>query len=78
MINVYALCVLSDDNRNTALIHNSGVLPKMLFVLSDPSVTPRRVEVISCVITLLLKALFNPLDIHRLSMKIYYLILLGY
>lgn len=69
---VEVLKTSSDDNRNTALIHNSGVLPKMLFVLSDPSVTPRRVEVISCVITLLLKALFNPLDIHRLGLFLVY------
>ncbi|XP_072293692.1 WD repeat- and FYVE domain-containing protein 4 [Eucyclogobius newberryi] len=62
----------SDDNRNAGIIHKIGILPKMLFVLTNPSMNPRRVEVISSVITLLLKECFNPLDIHRLGLFLVY------
>lgn len=58
----------SDDSRDAVTMHNIGILPKMLFELSNPSMTHQRVEVISTVITLLLIEFFNPLDINRLGL----------
>ncbi|KAK7930816.1 hypothetical protein WMY93_007211 [Mugilogobius chulae] len=62
----------SYDNNNAEVVNKIGILPKMLFVLTNPSMTPRRVEMISSVITLLLREFFNPLDISRLGVFLVY------
>lgn len=61
----YCLCFLCSDSRNASVMHSMGVLPKLLFELSDPAVTVQKVTIISCVITSLLKAHFTPLDLNR-------------
>ncbi|XP_030011898.1 WD repeat- and FYVE domain-containing protein 4 [Sphaeramia orbicularis] len=62
----------SNDSRNAVIMHGMGLLPKMLFELSDPAVTFEKVEIISRVITLLLKSDFSPLDISRLGLFLVY------
>ncbi|XP_059215445.1 WD repeat- and FYVE domain-containing protein 4 [Centropristis striata] len=62
----------SNDSRNAAVMHRIGLLPKLLFELSDPAVTVQKVKIISCVITSLLKAHFTPLDISRLGLFLVY------
>ncbi|XP_078016803.1 WD repeat- and FYVE domain-containing protein 4 isoform X2 [Epinephelus lanceolatus] len=62
----------SSDSRNAAVMHSMGLLPKLLFELSDPAVTVQKVKIIACVITLLLKAQFTPLDISRLGLFLVY------
>ncbi|KAG7513031.1 WD repeat-and FYVE domain-containing protein 4 [Solea senegalensis] len=58
----------SSDGRNAEFMHTIGLLPKLLFQLSDSTVTFRKVKMISCVITSLLKAHFTPLDLSRLGL----------
>ncbi|CAL9687927.1 unnamed protein product [Knipowitschia caucasica] len=58
----------SDDSRNAEIMRKIDILPKMLFALTSPSMTPRRVEAITSIITLLLKEFFNPLDISRIGL----------
>uniref|UniRef100_A0A3Q3BBW3 Alfy-like armadillo-like repeat domain-containing protein n=1 Tax=Kryptolebias marmoratus TaxID=37003 RepID=A0A3Q3BBW3_KRYMA len=53
----------SSDSRNAVVMHSVGLLPKLLFELSEPAVTIQKVNIISCVITSLLKAYLNPVDI---------------
>lgn len=48
-----------------------GLLPKLIFKLSEPDVTVQKVEIISGVITSLLKAHFTPQDISRYDLRIY-------
>ncbi|XP_070771661.1 WD repeat- and FYVE domain-containing protein 4 [Enoplosus armatus] len=62
----------SSDNTNAAVMHSMGLLPKLLFKLSDPAVTVQKVKIISCVITSLLNAHFTPLDIRRLGLFLVY------
>ncbi|XP_072247156.1 WD repeat- and FYVE domain-containing protein 4 isoform X1 [Leuresthes tenuis] len=62
----------SSDNRNAVVMHSVGLLPKLLFELSDPAVTIQKVKIISCIITSLLKAHLNPLDISRLGLFLHY------
>ncbi|XP_039994634.1 WD repeat- and FYVE domain-containing protein 4 isoform X3 [Xiphias gladius] len=62
----------SSDSRNAVVMHTIGLLPKLLFELSDPAVTFRKVKIISCVITSLLKAHFTPLDMSRLGLFLVY------
>ncbi|XP_037638382.1 WD repeat- and FYVE domain-containing protein 4 isoform X1 [Sebastes umbrosus] len=62
----------SSDSRNAAVMHSMGLLPKLLFELSDAAVTVQKVKIISCVITSLLNAPFNPLDISRLGLFLVY------
>ncbi|XP_044069032.1 WD repeat- and FYVE domain-containing protein 4 isoform X3 [Siniperca chuatsi] len=62
----------SSESRNAAVMHSMGLLPKLLFKLSDPAVTVQKVKIISCVITSLLKAHFTPLDICRLGLFLVY------
>ncbi|KAM7408785.1 hypothetical protein PAMA_002489 [Pampus argenteus] len=64
----------SNDSRVAAIMHSVGLLPKLLFELSDPAVTFRKVKIISCVITSLLKAHFTSLDISRLGLFLVYTI----
>ena len=52
-------------------MHSIGLLPKLLFELSDPKVNFQKVKVISSVISSLLKAHFTPLDMSRYSLGIY-------
>lgn len=53
-------------------MHSMDLLPKLLFKLSDPAVTVKKVKIISCVITSLLKAHFTPLDISRYNVLMSY------
>ncbi|XP_041803075.1 WD repeat- and FYVE domain-containing protein 4 isoform X2 [Chelmon rostratus] len=62
----------TSDSRNAAVMDSVGLLPKLLFKLSDPDVTVQKVKIISGVITSLLKAHFNPLDISRLGLFLVY------
>ncbi|XP_035461782.2 WD repeat- and FYVE domain-containing protein 4 isoform X3 [Scophthalmus maximus] len=62
----------SSDGRNAAVMHTIGLLPKLLFQLSDSTVTFKKVKIISCVITSLLKAHFTPLDMCRLGLFLVY------
>lgn len=47
------------------ILHSMGLLPKLLFKLSDPSMTVQKVQLISDVIASLLDAHFTPQDISR-------------
>lgn len=47
-----------------------GLLPKLLFKLSDPGMTVQKVKIISGIITSLLKAHAGPQDISRYSLGI--------
>ncbi|KAM9727627.1 WD repeat- and FYVE domain-containing protein 4 isoform 2-T2 [Menidia menidia] len=62
----------SSDNRNAMVMHSVGLLPKLLFELSDPTMTIQKVKVISCIITSLLKAHLNPLDMSRVGLFLLY------
>ncbi|XP_060895664.1 WD repeat- and FYVE domain-containing protein 4 isoform X1 [Labrus mixtus] len=62
----------SSDSTNAAVIQSGGLLPKLLFKLSDPAVTVKKVKIISCVITSLVKSHFAPLDISRLGLFLVY------
>ncbi|XP_029305197.1 LOW QUALITY PROTEIN: WD repeat- and FYVE domain-containing protein 4 [Cottoperca gobio] len=62
----------SSDNNNAAAMHSIGLLPKLLFELSNPSVTVQKVKIISSLITTLLKAHFTALDISRLGLFLVY------
>lgn len=72
MIDVNALPVslsfLSSDSRNAGVMHRMGLLPKLLFKLSDLAVTIEKVKIISGVITSLLKTDFTSQDISRYSL----------
>uniref|UniRef100_A0A3Q3FIT5 Alfy-like armadillo-like repeat domain-containing protein n=1 Tax=Labrus bergylta TaxID=56723 RepID=A0A3Q3FIT5_9LABR len=43
----YSLCALRSDSANAAVIQSGGLLPKLLFKLSDPAVTVKKVKIIS-------------------------------
>ncbi|XP_023139483.2 WD repeat- and FYVE domain-containing protein 4 isoform X3 [Amphiprion ocellaris] len=62
----------SSDSRNAEVMHSVGLLPKLLFELSDPTVTVQKVKIISCVITSLLETHFSPADISRLGLFLVY------
>ncbi|XP_044228580.1 WD repeat- and FYVE domain-containing protein 4 isoform X3 [Thunnus albacares] len=62
----------SNDSRIAVVLHSIGLLPKLLFELSDPAVTFQKAKIISCVITSLLKAHFTPPDISRLGLFLVY------
>ncbi|XP_076599423.1 WD repeat- and FYVE domain-containing protein 4 isoform X1 [Chaetodon auriga] len=62
----------SSDSRNAVVMDSVGLLPKLLFKLSDPDVTVQKVKIISDVITSLLKIRFNPLHICRLGLFLVY------
>ncbi|XP_041645058.1 WD repeat- and FYVE domain-containing protein 4 isoform X2 [Cheilinus undulatus] len=62
----------SSDSTNAAVLHSGGIMLKLLFKLSDPTVTVQMVNIISSVITSLLKAHFTPLDINRLGLFLVY------
>lgn len=72
-----APCVLSTDSRNAEVLHTVGLLPKLLFLLSDPSVTFRKVTIICCVITGLLKGPFTALDLSRCT-KVFHCFVLSH
>ncbi|XP_011601683.2 WD repeat- and FYVE domain-containing protein 4 isoform X2 [Takifugu rubripes] len=62
----------SSDGRNAVVLHTIGLLPKLIFRLSDPGITVQTVKIISEVITFLLKALITPRDISRLGLFLVY------
>ncbi|KAM9364693.1 WD repeat- and FYVE domain-containing protein 4 isoform 2-T2 [Pholidichthys leucotaenia] len=62
----------SSDSRNAEVMRSVCLLQKLLFELSDPAVTVQKVKVISGVITSLLKADFNPLDIGSFGLFVVY------
>ncbi|XP_069395233.1 WD repeat- and FYVE domain-containing protein 4 isoform X2 [Paralichthys olivaceus] len=62
----------SSDSKSAEVMHSIGLLPKLLFELSDPNVNFRKVAVISSVISSLLKAHFTPLDMSRLGLFLVY------
>ncbi|XP_028278514.1 WD repeat- and FYVE domain-containing protein 4 isoform X2 [Parambassis ranga] len=62
----------SSDSENASVMHSMGLLLKLLFELSDPTVTVQKVELISCVITSLLKVHCSPLDITRFGLFLVY------
>ncbi|KAA8583834.1 hypothetical protein FQN60_015042 [Etheostoma spectabile] len=72
ILNHFAEMLSSSDSRNAVIMHSMGLLPKLLFELSNPAVTVQKVKIISCVITSLLKAHFTPLDIRRLGLFLVY------
>lgn len=47
------------------MLHSMGLVPKLLFKLSEPSMTVQKVQLISGVIASLLNAHFTPQDISR-------------
>uniref|UniRef100_A0AAQ5X7X2 WDFY family member 4 n=1 Tax=Amphiprion ocellaris TaxID=80972 RepID=A0AAQ5X7X2_AMPOC len=53
VIDIYAFClsccILNSDSRNAEVMHSVGLLPKLLFELSDPTVTVQKVKIISWV-----------------------------
>uniref|UniRef100_A0A3B5BGB8 WDFY family member 4 n=1 Tax=Stegastes partitus TaxID=144197 RepID=A0A3B5BGB8_9TELE len=62
----------SSDSRNAEVMLSVGLLPKLLFELSDPAVTVQKVNIICCVIASLLKAHFSSVDISRLGLFLVY------
>ncbi|XP_029376155.1 WD repeat- and FYVE domain-containing protein 4 isoform X2 [Echeneis naucrates] len=58
----------SSDSRNAVVMHTLGLLPKLLFELSNPAVTFQKVKIISSVIASLLKGHFTPVDMSRLGL----------
>ncbi|XP_038152382.1 WD repeat- and FYVE domain-containing protein 4 [Cyprinodon tularosa] len=62
----------SSDGRNAAVIHSAGLVPKLLFELCDPAVTVQRVDIISDIVSSLLKAHLTSLDISRLGLFLVY------
>lgn len=72
MLSVLSLHALGSDGTNEAVLHSGDVLSKLLFKLSDPAVTAQKANIISCVITSLLKAHCTPLDINRYTPKVSY------
>ncbi|XP_047198145.1 WD repeat- and FYVE domain-containing protein 4 isoform X2 [Hippoglossus stenolepis] len=62
----------SSDSRSAAVMHSIGLLPRLLFELSDSKVNFRKVKVISSVISSLLKAHFTTLDMTRLGLFLVY------
>uniref|UniRef100_A0A3Q1F0J1 Alfy-like armadillo-like repeat domain-containing protein n=1 Tax=Acanthochromis polyacanthus TaxID=80966 RepID=A0A3Q1F0J1_9TELE len=68
----FSCCILNSDSRNAEVMHSVGLLPKLLFELSDPAVTVQKVKIISCVIISLLKTHFSPVDISRLGLFLVY------
>ncbi|XP_040905708.1 WD repeat- and FYVE domain-containing protein 4 isoform X2 [Toxotes jaculatrix] len=62
----------SSDSRNAAVMHTVGLLPMLLFELSDPAVTFQKAKIISCVITSLVKAHLTDLDMRRLGLFLVY------
>uniref|UniRef100_UPI003AAAFB81 WD repeat- and FYVE domain-containing protein 4 n=1 Tax=Centroberyx gerrardi TaxID=166262 RepID=UPI003AAAFB81 len=62
----------SSDSSNAEVMHGVGLLSKLLFQLSDPAVTYRKIKVISCIVTRLLTGHFNPADISRLGLFLVY------
>lgn len=68
MIVCLSLCFLDSDSRNAEVMHSVGLLPKLLFKLSDPGVTVQKVKIISGIITSLLKVHFTPEDISRYNL----------
>ncbi|XP_033955876.1 WD repeat- and FYVE domain-containing protein 4 isoform X1 [Pseudochaenichthys georgianus] len=62
----------SSDSNKAAAMHSMGLMPKLLFELSNPAVTVQKVKIILCVVTTLLKAHFTPLDIRRLGLFLVY------
>ncbi|XP_029926583.1 WD repeat- and FYVE domain-containing protein 4 [Myripristis murdjan] len=62
----------TSDSGNAEVMHSVGLLPKLLFQLSDPAVTFRKVKVISCIIAQLLKGHFTTVDINRLGFFLVY------
>lgn len=69
-----SFCILSHDSRFAEVMHSMGLQSKLLFELSDPSVSIGKVKIISGVITCLLKAHFTLLDINRYSLETLYCI----
>uniref|UniRef100_A0A3Q0T6I0 Uncharacterized protein n=1 Tax=Amphilophus citrinellus TaxID=61819 RepID=A0A3Q0T6I0_AMPCI len=64
--------ILKSSSKNAEVFHSVDMLPKLLFELSDPAVTIQKVEVISHVITSLLKAHLTATDISRLGLFLVY------
>ncbi|XP_008289614.1 WD repeat- and FYVE domain-containing protein 4 isoform X2 [Stegastes partitus] len=62
----------TSDSRNAEVMLSVGLLPKLLFELSDPAVTVQKVNIICCVIASLLKAHFSSVDISRLGLFLVY------
>nr|XP_046257722.1 WD repeat- and FYVE domain-containing protein 4 isoform X2 [Scatophagus argus] len=62
----------SSDSRNAMDMHSMGLLSKLLFKLSDPTVTVQKVKLISGVITSLLRAHSTPQDISSLGLFMVY------
>ncbi|KAM3862933.1 LOW QUALITY PROTEIN: WD repeat- and FYVE domain-containing protein 4 [Diretmus argenteus] len=62
----------SSESRNAEVMHSVGLLPKLLFQLSDPAVTYQKVKVISCIITRLLQGHFTAVDMSRLGLFLLY------
>ncbi|XP_062319191.1 WD repeat- and FYVE domain-containing protein 4 isoform X1 [Osmerus eperlanus] len=58
----------SDGGGNAEVMHSLGLVPKLLFLLSDPLVTPEKVKVVTCIITRQLRAHFSCIDIRRLGL----------
>ncbi|XP_019902981.2 WD repeat- and FYVE domain-containing protein 4 isoform X2 [Esox lucius] len=58
----------SGDHGNAEVMHNLGLVLKLLFLLADPSVTTRKVKLIIFVITRLVMGHFTSTDIRRLGL----------
>ncbi|KAM4607468.1 WD repeat- and FYVE domain-containing protein 4 [Polymixia lowei] len=62
----------SGESRNAEVMHSVGLLPMLLFQLSDPLVSSQKVQVIACIITELLKGHFTTVDVCRLGLFLVY------
>eukprot|EP00063_Salmo_salar_P079374 XP_014054209.1 PREDICTED: WD repeat- and FYVE domain-containing protein 4 isoform X3 [Salmo salar] len=62
----------SGDHGNAKAMYNLGLVPKLLFLLADPMVTPRKVKIAICIITHLLRGHFTSTDIRRLGLFLVY------
>uniref|UniRef100_H3AB29 Uncharacterized protein n=1 Tax=Latimeria chalumnae TaxID=7897 RepID=H3AB29_LATCH len=62
----------SDQQRNTEVIHGLEMVPKLVFLLNDPSMTRSKVNAICTILTNLLNGFFRTQDILRIGLFLVY------
>ncbi|KAM6956344.1 WD repeat- and FYVE domain-containing protein 4 [Aplochiton taeniatus] len=60
------------EGGNTQVLHSLGLLPKLLFLLADPTVSRSKVKVITCLIKHLLRGHFTAMDVRRVGLFLVY------
>ncbi|XP_056147480.1 WD repeat- and FYVE domain-containing protein 4 [Lampris incognitus] len=72
LLNHFDEILTSSRGGNAEVLHTVGLLPKLLFQLSDPDVTIAKVKVTSCIIQSLLEGHFTTVDLSRLGLFLVY------